>query len=476
MKESASRTAVIVGSGPNGLAAAIETAREGFEAVVFEGAGEAGGGLRSAFLTLPGFLHDVCSAVHPLGAGSPFFASLRLPENGLAWIHPPAPLAHPLDDGSAVVLERSVGETARSLGADRGAYEGLMGPLAADWPLLAEDILAPPRLPRHPAAFARFARRAVRSAAGLAASHFRGTGARALFAGLAAHSFLPLSRPPSAGFGLVLGLLAHAVGWPFPRGGSRAIAEALVTCLERAGGKIVTGMKIESLDELPPAGIVLLDVTPRQFLRMAGDRIGRRAGRTLARYRYGPGVCKIDWALDAPIPWTAEECRRAGTVHVGGTLEEIAAAEAEVWRGLHPERPFVLAAQQSLFDRTRAPEGAHTGWAYCHVPNGSRADMTERIERQIERFAPGFRNRILARRVMTATEYESYNPNCVGGDISGGVQDFRQMIARPMLRRVPYATDIDGVFLCSSATPPGGGVHGMCGFHAARAALKGVAG
>lgn len=474
LHDAGSRGAVIVGSGPNGLAAAITVAREGIEPVVFEAADEPGGGMRSGALTLPGFVHDVCSAVHPLGVGSPFFAALPLADGGLVWIHPPAPLAHPFPDGTAVVLEREVEGTARSLGDDGPAYEELMGPLASAWPSLAEDILGPPRLPGHPAVFARFARSALRSASGLARARFRGVRAQGLFAGLAAHSFLPLSRRPSAAFGLVLGLLAHAVGWPFPRGGAQSIAAALVSCLRGVGGRIVHGVRVASLGELPPARIVLLDVTPRQFLRIAGDRLGPRGRRRLARYRYGPGVFKIDWALDGPIPWAAPECARAGTVHVGGTLEEIASGEEAVWRGLTPERPFVLVAQQSLFDPTRAPAGAHTGWAYCHVPNGSRADMTEAIERQIERFAPGFCKRILARYARTAADYEAYNTNYVGGDINGGVQDLRQIFARPALRAVPYATDLDGVFLCSSSTPPGGGVHGMCGFHAARAALRSI--
>jgi phytoene dehydrogenase-like protein len=463
---------VVVGSGPNGLAAAIETARAGFAVVVIEGADAVGGGARSSELTLPGFVHDVCSAIHPLGLGSPFFATLPLDRHGLFWVQPEAPLAHPLDDGTAVVVERSVGATARTLGRDAEAYERLMAPLAADWPALAEDVLGPPRLPRRPAALARFAARALRSARGLADGLFRGVRARALFAGLSAHSFLPLSRPPSAAFGLVLGLLAHAVGWPMPRGGAQRLSDALASCLRDLGGRIVTGRWVGSLDELPPARAILLDVTPRQLLSLAGDRLGRLSRWRLSRYRYGPGVFKVDWALDGPIPWRAAECLRAGTVHVGGTLEEIAAAEEAVRRGLHPERPFVLVAQQSLFDPSRAPAGRHTGWAYCHVPNGSRTDMTGRIEDQVERFAPGFRERILARHVMNAAAFESYNPNCVGGDINGGAADLRQIVARPVLRPVPYATGIRGVYLCSAATPPGGGVHGMCGCHAARTALR----
>ena len=464
--------AIVVGAGPNGLAAAIELARGGLPVTLIEGQDQIGGGARTADLTLPGFHHDVCSAIYPLGAGSPFFNSLPLTEHGLAWIHPPTPLAHPLDDGTAVLLERSLAATAETLGTDAGAYRRLMEPLAASWPELAGDLLGPLAVPRHPLLLARFARHALRSATALAGARFRGQRAPALLAGLAAHSCLPLERPVSAAVGLVLGLLGHAVGWPIPRGGAGAVSAALAGYLRSLGGRIETGRPIDSLAQLPASRLVLLDVTPRQLLTIAGDHLSHGYRRRLRRYRYGPGVFKLDWALAGPIPWRAAECARAGTVHLGGTLAEIAAAERAVWQGHCPERPFVLLAQQSLFDSGRAPAGRQTGWAYCHVPNGSAADMTAAIEAQVERFAPGFRDLILARHTRSAAAYEDYNPNCVGGDISGGVQDLAQIFARPVFKAVPYATSREGLYLCSSATPPGGGVHGMCGFHAAQAALR----
>jgi phytoene dehydrogenase-like protein len=463
--------AVVVGAGPNGLAAAITLARAGRAVLVLERADTIGGGARTADLTLPGFRHDVCAAVHPLAAGSPFFRALALDAHGLDLVHPPSPLAHPLDDGTAVLLERSVGATATGLGPDARAYRTLMEPLVDAATPLIDALLGPPRPPRHPIALARFGLSALRSAAGLARARFEGPRARALFAGLAAHSMLPLEQSPSAAFGLVLALLGHACGWPVARGGSQRIADALASLLRGLGGEIVTGRPVASLEELPPARCVLLDVTPRQLLALAGRRLPESYRRRLARYRYGPGSCKVDWALDGPIPWRAGACRRAATVHVGGTLEEIAAAEAAATRGEHPERPFVLLAQPSLFDPTRAPAGKHTVWGYCHVPNGSAVDMAERIERQVERFAPGFRDRILARHVMTAADLERYNPNYVGGDINGGLQDLWQLFARPVARLVPYATPVRGLYLCSASTPPGGGVHGMCGARAARAAL-----
>lgn len=472
MKSLPSSDAVVVGSGPNGLAAAIELARSGLSVTLLEGEDRIGGGVRSAELTLPGFVHDICSAIYPLGIGSPFFSSLPLGEHGLEWIHPPAPLAHPLDDGSAVVLERSLLETGVHLGEDSGAYPELMGPLVEDWPKLAEEVLGPPHIPRHPLLLAGFARHAVRSAQALAGSRFSGQRARALLAGLAAHSILPLDRPPSAAVALVLGVLGHMVGWPIAFGGAARLSGALAEYFVSLGGRIETSAPVHSLDQLSQAGAILLDVTPRQLLQIAGDRLGSHYRKRIQRYRYGPGVFKIDWALAGPIPWRTADCARAGTVHIGGTLEEIAISEKEVWRGRHPERPFVLLAQQSLFDSSRAPSGNHTGWAYCHVPAGSMADMTQAIERQVERFAPGFRDLILARSTRTAAEYQRYNPNFIGGDINGGVQDLAQIFGRPVLRPDPYATGLDGVYLCSSSTPPGGGVHGMCGYHAARSALR----
>lgn len=466
--------AVVVGAGPNGLAAAITLAREGKSVLVVEGEDTVGGGARTRELTLPGFRHDVCSAVYPLGVGSPFFSTLPLNDHGLEWVHPDLPLAHPFDDGSAAVLDRSVDTTAYGLDRDTLAYRRLMAPLVADWDKLAAGILGPLRPPRNPLAMARFGMRAVRSASGLARSVFEGYRARGLFAGLGAHSMMPLERPITAAFGLVLATAGHAVGWPVSRGGSQSISYALTSYLRSLGGEIVTGAPVTSIDELPLAAAVLCDLTPCQLLRIAGSRLPEGYSRRLRRYRYGVGVFKLDLALDGVVPWAAPECRRAGTVHVGGTLEEVAAAESAVWSGQHPERPYVLVAQQSLFDPSRAPAGKHTLWAYCHVPNGSTYDMTERIEAQIERFAPGFRDLVLARRALSPAGLEEYNPNYVGGDINGGVQDLRQHFARPALRMVPYSTPATGLYICSSSTPPGGGVHGMCGHHAARAALRQV--
>lgn len=468
--------AVVVGSGPNGLAAAAALAREGRSVLVVEGAETVGGGTRSAELTLPGFVHDVCSAVHPMAVASPFFEQLELTDYGLEWVHPPLPLAHPLDDGTAAVLDRSVDASAEALGPDAAAYRKLMGPLVRNAHGLFADLLGPFRLPRHPLAALRFGWRAVRSAHGLARSYFRTDTAQALLAGLAGHSVLPLDRSPSAAIALMLGVAGHAVGWPFPKGGAGRIADALVSLLRAHGGEVVTGRPVTTVDELPPSNVVLLDLTPRQVLAVAGHRLPDRYRRRLGRYRYGPGVFKLDWALDGPIPWRAEACRRAGTVHVGGTLNEIRVAERAVWDGDHPDRPFVLVTQPSLFDPTRAPTGRHTAWGYCHVPHGSDLDVTERIEAQVERFAPGFRDLILARHAMNATALERHNPNYVGGDITGGVADWTQLFTRPVARLNPYTTPDPGLFLCSASTPPGGGVHGMCGYFAARAASRHAAG
>jgi phytoene dehydrogenase-like protein len=465
---------VVVGSGPNGLAAAITLARADRSVLVLEAKETVGGGARSAELTLPGFVHDVCSAIHPLSLASPFLKTLPLAEFGLEWIHPPAPLAHPLDDGTAVILERSLDATADGLDQDANAYRRMMGLILGEWEAILEEFLGPLRVPRHPLAMMGFGLLAIQSARGLAQLAFRGARAQALFAGMAAHAIQPLERAPTAAFGLMLGLLGHAVGWPMAKGGSQSIADALAAYLRSLGGEIITGARVDSLEELPPARAVLFDVTPRQLLRIAGHRFSGSYRRALARYRYGPGVFKMDFALSAPIPWKAKECARAATVHVGGTLEEIAASESAVWRGEHFERPYVLLTQQSLFDCSRAPLGQHTAWAYCHVPHGSTFDMAERIVAQIERFAPGFRDCILATHTRTAAAMEQYNPNYVGGDINGGVQDFMQLFTRPAFHFPPYATPARGLYLCSSSTPPGGGVHGMCGYFAAATALQQV--
>jgi phytoene dehydrogenase-like protein len=441
---------------------------------VLEAAETAGGGMRSAELTLPGFVHDVCSAIHPWPLASPFLSTLPLAEHGVELVHPPAPLAHPFDDGSAAVLERSVDQTAASLGADARAYRGLMGPFVRAVHDLLEGALTPPFPPRHPLLLARLGLVGVRSAVGLARSRFDEPKAGGLFAGLAAHSMLSLRAPVSASFGIMLGVVGHAYGWPLVRGGSQKLADGLASYLRSLGGEIETGRLVESVDELPAARAVLLDLTPRGLARVAGSRLPGRYLRRLERYRYGPGVFKLDWALDGPVPWRSLECARAATIHLGGTLDEVAASEEAVARGAEPERPFVLLAQQSLFDPSRAPEGKHTLWGYCHVPNCSDADMTERIEQQIERFAPGFRELVLARSVMTPADVERYNPNYVGGDINGGLQDLRQLFARPAPRLVPYSTPAPGIYVCSSSTPPGGGVHGMCGYLAAQASLRGL--
>ena len=432
-----------------------------------------GGGCRSEELTQPGFLHDVCSGIHPFVAASPFFRTVDLERHGLELVESPAPLAHPFDSGDAVLLERSVGTTADGLGADRDAYRRLFAPLVESWSLLEEAILGPlVTLPRHPLALARFGLDAIRPAASLARSAFAGERARALFAGCAAHSMLPLGRRPSAAFGLVLAAVAHVAGWPFPHGGAQRVADALAAELRELGGEIVTGAPVGSLGELPRAKIVLCDVTPRQLLQLGGDRFPSAYRRALARFRYGPGVFKLDYALDGSIPWRAEQCARAATVHLGGSLEELELSEQAPWRGEHAERPFVLLAQHTPFDPSRAPEGRHTAWAYCHVPNGSSFDMTERIEAQIERFAPGFRDRIVGRSAVGPAGLERHNANLVGGDVNGGAATVRQLFARPALRPVPYRTPAAGVYVCSASTPPGGGVHGMCGYLAARAALE----
>jgi phytoene dehydrogenase-like protein len=464
--------AVIVGSGPNGLAAAIEIARAGRSVMVFEAEPTIGGGVRSAELTLPGFVHDICSAVHPLALASPFFRTLPLAAHGLEWIAPPIMIAHPFDDGSAAVVYRSIDRTAEELGADGRAYRNLFGSIAASWPRIEMSVLGPPRLPRHPFALARFGLKALQSAEHLAGRTFAHPAARGLFAGIAAHGILPLDRRPTAAFGLVLGAMAHVAGWVVPRGGAQRISDALAGHLRSLGGEIVTNRRIASVDDLPRARAVLFDLSPRPLLRVAGDRFPPWYRRRLEQYRYGPGVFKVDWALSAPIPWRNPDCTGAGTVHVGGTLEEIAAAERDAWTGRLAARPFVLLAQPSLFDPTRAPDGRHTAWAYCHVPHASTADRLSAIEQQIERFAPGFRERILARSTLAPADIERHNANLVGGDIGAGVSDLVQLAARPTLRA--YSTPRRGFYICSASTPPGVGVHGMCGYFAARRALAEV--
>jgi phytoene dehydrogenase-like protein len=465
--------AVVVGAGPNGLAAAIRLAQARLRVLVLEANSDIGGGARSAELTLPGFVHDVCSAIHPLAIGSPFFRDLPLANHGLLWIEPAFPLAHPMDDGTAVVLKRSVDETADGLESDGPAYRKLMRPLLRNWRILADEFLQPIlHFSRHPLILAQFARGGLRSADTVARSWFKHEPAKALFAGLAAHSFLPLDRVPSSAFAIVLGLFGHAVGWPMPRGGARMVTQALADYFRSLGGEVRTNARVSNLADCAFAPIRVLDVTPRQFLRFAGDQMPNRYRGKLQRYRYGPGVFKVDYALDRPIPWRAAECFNAGTIHLGGTFAEIAKAEALVAQGSHPEQPFVLLAQPTVFDPARAPQGKHIAWAYTHVPNGSATDMSPAIERQIERFAPGFRECIVARHSMNCTDLEAKNANLVGGDINGGAANLFQLLARPVLSSCPYRTPIHGVYLCSSSTPPGGGVHGMCGFHAANAALK----
>lgn len=467
--------AVVVGSGPNGLAAAITMQQAGLSVLLLEAKDTIGGGLRSAELTLPGFVHDVCSAIHPLAVGSPFFKTLPLDQYGLQFVQPTIAAAHPFEDGRAAALYRSAEKTAEALGGDKDTYLHLIAPLVADWPLLAAEVLGPLRFPRNPLAMARFGLKAITSATHLA-RRFRSKEARGLWAGMAAHSIQPLTNAATSAIGLVLLATGHAGGWPIARGGSGAIARALAAYFVSLGGTVDTNFYVRSLSQLPSSRAVLFDVTPKQLLQIAGHKFSPLYKGQLERYRYGMGVFKIDWALDAPIPFTAGACRQAGTIHLGNALEEIAAAEQLTSEGGHPEQPFVLLAQQSLFDPSRAPAGRHTAWAYCHVPNSSQVDMTERIERQVERFAPGFRDIIIGRHVMNTAQMEAYNPNYIGGDINGGIIDAGQLFTRPALRLSPYRTSAKGLYICSSSTPPGGGVHGMCGYHAARRALSDVFG
>jgi phytoene dehydrogenase-like protein len=462
--------AIVIGAGPNGLAAAIELARAGLKVRIYEANETIGGGARSGELTLPGFTHDLCSAVHPLGAGSPYFSKLPLDQYGLEFIQPPKALAHPFDDGTALTLDHSLETTSEALGQDRTTYRDLMKPFVEHWETLAGDLLGPPGFPRHPLLAARFGMHAIRSAKGFAQGKFQEDKTRALFAGLAAHSFLSLDRLATSAFGLMLSLLAHVNGWPIAKGGSQTISNALAAYFKDLGGEIVTNHRVQSLSELPAAKATLCDVTPRQLLRLAGESLPAGFRRTLKSYRYGPAAFKIDWALSEPVPWKAFECSKAATIHIGGSFSEILLSEQLANSGQHAEKPFLILSQPTLFDPSRAPEGKHILWGYCHVPNSSQLDMTLRIEAQIERFAPGFRDCILARSVTTPALFEQHNANLIGGDINGGSQHLAQMFTRPTARL--YSTPVKGLYLCSSSTPPGGGVHGLCGYHAARLALS----
>jgi phytoene dehydrogenase-like protein len=464
--------AIVVGSGPNGFAAAIRLAQAKLSVLLIEGKETIGGGMRSAELTLPGFIHDICSAIHPLAMGSPFFSTLPLEQHGLRWIEPPLPLAHPFKDRQVTLLDRSVEVTSQTLGHDADAYKKLLQPFVKNWPFLAEDILAPLHFPRHPFAMAQFGYYAIQSAEGLAYRFFKERAARALFAGLAAHAIMPLNKCITAGFALMLGVLGHAVGWPMPAGGTQNLANALASYFRSLGGDIATNTLITNIDQLPPAQAIFFDVTPKQLLNIVGERFPACYRKRMKRYRYGPGVFKIDWALKSPIPWKAKACSQAGTVHLGGTLEEIAHSERQVWNDKIDRNNFIILAQPSLFDPSRAPKGKHVAWAYCHVPNSSDTDLTKEIEAQVEQYAPGFIDCIAARSTMNTIQLEKYNPNYVGGDINGGVEDLSQLFTRPVARINPYSTPIKNVYICSASTPPGGGVHGMCGYHAAQSALK----
>lgn len=459
--------AVIVGAGPNGLAAAITLLDTLKSVLVLEAKETIGGGVRSAELTIPSFIHDVCSAVHPLAVSSPFFRQLELHRHGLSWIQPEIPLAHPFEDGSALYLHRLLDITCNELGQDGPAYKGLVAPFVENHENLFSAILAPLHFPRHPLLMARFAGKALRSAKKLVFEHFRGDKTRALFSGIAAHAMMPLEKPATAAFGIVLATLAHAVGWPVAAGGSQKLADALGKCFIQKGGEIVTGKPVYSRDDLPAANFYFFDVTPRQLLNIDGLGLSESYRKRLSRFRYGVGVCKVDWALREPIPWKADVCKKAGTVHLGNTYEEIDASIRHAGMGMVYSSPYVVVAQQSLFDPSRAPEGRHTAWAYCHVPNGSAQDFADLIENRIEQYAPGFREIIIARNTLSAAAMELYNPNYVGGDINGGVQDLRQLYTRPTMSLCPYKTSVKNIYICSSSTPPGGGVHGLCGYYAA---------
>lgn len=471
MSERKDYDAIVVGSGPNGLSAAIELQRSGLSVLLIEAKDTVGGGMRTAELTLPGFKHDVCSAIHPMAALSPFFRSLPLKDYGLEWITPPLAVAHPFDDGNAAIVNSSLADTANLLKEDKQAYLKLLDPVVQNWSLIEDNILGPLRFPKHPQTFAKFGLDAILSA-NRVAGRFNTKEAKGLWAGMAAHAKLPLTHLTTAAISLVLTAAAHMVGWPLPKGGSQSIADALAKHFIALGGKIETNFYVKSLSQLPSSHAVLFDVGPRQLLQIAGNSLSAFYSWQLKRYKYGVGVFKVDWALDGSVPFKAAQCHKAGTVHIGNTIEEIKIAEQQTWNGRHVEKPFVLFAQQSLFDDTRAPAGRHTAWAYCHVPNGSKKNMTDAIEKQVERFAPGFRERLIGRHTMNTEQLEDYNSNYTGGDVIGGAATLTQLFTRPALRFSPYRTSAKGLYLCSASTPPGGGVHGMCGYHAAQRVLK----
>jgi len=462
--------AIVVGSGPNGFAAAITLKQQGLSVLLVEGKKELGGGMRTKALTLPGFIHDVCSAVHPMAVLSPFLNSLSLEKFGLELIHPKYAAAHPFDDGTAGVLNGSVEDTAKGLGKDREAYLNFMGPVVHELPKLLPDLLGPFPLPKYPLALAKFGLKALPSATWIA-RRFETKQARGLWGGMAAHAIQPLENLTTAAIGLMLMAAGHVAGWPIPKEGSQSLANALSAVFLSLGGEIQTDNMVKSIDQLPPAKVFLFDTTPRQLVSIAGNKLSSSYISRLDKYRYGMGVFKVDWALSEPIPFTADACRSAGTVHLGNTLEEIAATEKSTSQGKQAQNPYVLLSQPSLFDKTRAPDGKHTAWAYCHVPNGSTEDMTDAIENQVERFAPGFKDTIIGRSTMNTAQMQDYNPNYIGGDINGGIQDIYQLYTRPVLSASPYRTSAEGIYICSSSTPPGGGVHGMSGYHAAKQAL-----
>jgi phytoene dehydrogenase-like protein len=471
-KEASEYDVVVVGSGPNGLSAAIVLQQKGLKVLLIEAETSIGGGMRSAELTLPGFMHDTCSAIHPMAAASPFFMTLPLQKFGLEFVHPTVAAAHPFDDGSVALLKSSISDTASGLGSDEQAYENLMTPMVKDWPLIASDVLGPLRFPRYPLAMARFGTKVLLPASRFVKNHFKGEKAKGLFGGMAAHGMLPFTELVSSAAGLTLMIQAHRNGWPTVKGGSQQMANALAAYFTSIRGKIQTGFRVERLKDLPAARAVIFDISPKQLLQIAGYTFSSFYKNQLQKYRYGMGVYKVDWALDAPIPFSVMECRQAGTLHLGNTFSEIGANELMTVSGQHPEKPFIILAQQTVFDPSRAPLGKHTAWAYCHVPPGSPVDMKSAIENQVERFAPGFREQILATHTINAEQMESYNPNYVGGDINGGIQDIRQLFTRPALSASPYRTSAKGIYLCSASTPPGGGVHGMCGYQAARRVLR----